>query len=321
MSHRGRTATGIRTATRVAAAFVTAAIDNFVATSTQTLFRLTTNTLVTVTQGSRQRGHDFARAAARILAELVAKFVGRFFANSFVAVIQTVDERGHDLWIADAVELVAQLVESFPAIFRIASGLRLVDQLRDLAGVIFAAGRAAAAIGIFATAGVGIVAASIATRSGAARTTSSGSTAGFRATRSGAVRSATIVATAFAARSGTVRSTVVRTGRSRSRTSRSARGGCRTSRSTSRRSGTRWSASRGSGARRSALVATSVRSRTARIAALLAAAGSIPATAIRFAAWWCQRRASTLIRVDRRATRPSDRWFAARGLAGRSATA
>ena len=123
MSHRGRTAAGIRTATRVAAAFVTAAIDNVIATSTETLFRLTTNTLVTVTQGSRQRGHDFARAAARILAELVAKFVGRFFADVFVAVIQTVDERGHDLWIADAVELVAQLVESLPATLGIASRL------------------------------------------------------------------------------------------------------------------------------------------------------------------------------------------------------
>lgn len=282
---------------------------------------MTTNATVAVGQSSRQRGDDFARAAARILAELIADLIGRFFANSFVAVIQTIDERAHDLRVADAVELVAQLIESTTAILGIASGLRLVDQMSDLAGVIFAASVAAAAIGILATAGIGIVAASIRSRSRTAWTTRSGSTAGLRATRSGAVRSAAVVTTAFAARSGAARSTVVRTGRSRSRTSRSARGGSRTGRSTSRWSGTRWSARCGSSTRRSALVAASIRSRTARIAALLAAAGSIPATAIWFAAWWSQRRASTLIRVNGRATRPSDRWFAARGLAGRCAAA
>ena len=60
------------------------------------------NTTIAVGQCSRQSGHDFAGAAARILAELVANLVGCFPANSLVAVIQTIDERAHDFWVADA---------------------------------------------------------------------------------------------------------------------------------------------------------------------------------------------------------------------------
>ena len=208
---------------------------------------MTTNATVAIAQGSRQRGDDFARAAARILAELIAEFVSSFPANALVAVVRTVDESRHDLWIADAAVLVAQLVQRTFALTSIAGGLRRVDQACDFAGVIFAALGATAAVGVFVAAsigivaaGVGIVAAAIAGRSRTARTTGRWCTARLRTARSRAVRG-TVVTTA-----------VVRTSTRRS--------GAR--RSTGRRSGTGWSTRCGSSARRSAI--RSARSSTVR---------------------------------------------------------
>lgn len=63
---------------------------------------MTANATVTVGQSSRQGSDNLAGTAARILAELIANLVGRFPANSLVAVIQTIDERAHDFWVADA---------------------------------------------------------------------------------------------------------------------------------------------------------------------------------------------------------------------------
>lgn len=300
------------------------------------------NATVAVGQSSGQRGDDFARAAARILAELIANFVGRFPANSLVAVVQTVDERSHDFRVADAAILVAQFVESTTAILGIAGGLRLVDQARDLAGVIFAAGFATAAIGIVA-ARIRVVAASVRSRSRTARTTGCGSAARLGTARSRAVRGA-VVGTSSRSRTGrstsrgsgarrsalrttrsrTVRSTVVRTGRCGSRTGRSARSRSRTRWGTGCGSSTSRSALRAarSGTVRSTVVAAGIAwSSAARIATLLAAAGGVMATAAWLAARIAERRARSLIRVDRRATRPSDHWFAARGLAGRCAAA
>lgn len=240
-------------------------------------------------------------------------------ADSLVAVVQSVDERRHDLWVADTAKLVAQTVDRSFAILGVASGLRLVDQLRNLAAIVLAATVVAAAIGIVATAS---------SRSGAAWATCRWASA-LRSTRSSTVRSTAVAtssgsATARSARSrssalrstwsSAVRGTGIRTSSGRT-AARSTRGGSRTLRGT--RSCAIWSTA----IRATSVVTARIWRGTARIASLLAAAGRIPATAARFAARGCQSRASTLISVNGRAAGPSDHRFAARWLTGRSASA
>ncbi len=120
------------------ATLVAATLDHFVTAQAESLFGLANHTPVAITQGTGQSGNHFWAAAA-VLANLIADFVGSFAANSFISVIQGVDERGHDLWIADAIISVAELANRSPTLTSVASRLRFVDQLSDLAGIGVAA--------------------------------------------------------------------------------------------------------------------------------------------------------------------------------------
>lgn len=99
---------------------------------------LTNHTSVAITQRTGQGGHNFGAAAA-VLANLIADFIGRFTTDAFVGVIQGVDKGGHDFRVADAIITIAQLADGRTALTSVASRLRRVDQLSDLAGVGIAA--------------------------------------------------------------------------------------------------------------------------------------------------------------------------------------
>jgi hypothetical protein len=66
-----------------------------------------------------------------MLANLVADFVGGFFTDTFVGVVQSVDHGTHDFRVATAVVVVAQLIDRIFTIFGVTGGLRLVDQQGD----------------------------------------------------------------------------------------------------------------------------------------------------------------------------------------------
>lgn len=120
------------------ATLVAATLDHFVAAQAESLLGLTNHTSVAITQRTGQGGHDFGAAAA-VLANLIADFIGGFTSDSFIGVIQGVDERGHDFRVADAVIPVAELADRSTTLTSVASGLRGVDQLSDLAGIGIAA--------------------------------------------------------------------------------------------------------------------------------------------------------------------------------------
>ena len=120
------------------AATVAAALDHVVAAQLESLFGLTNHTLVAITQRTGQSGDDFGAAAA-VLANLIANFIGRFTTDAFVSIVQGVDKGGHDFRVADAVIPVAKLADRSTTLTSVASGLRGVDQLSDLAGVGIAA--------------------------------------------------------------------------------------------------------------------------------------------------------------------------------------
>ena len=120
------------------ATVVAATLDHFVAAQAESLLGLTNHTSVAITQRTGQGGNDFGAAAA-VLANLIADFIGGFTSDSFIGVIQGVDERGHDFRVADAVIPVAELADRSTTLTSVASGLRGVDQLSDLAGIGIAA--------------------------------------------------------------------------------------------------------------------------------------------------------------------------------------
>ena len=120
------------------ATLVAATLDHFVAAQAESLLGLTNHTSVAITQRTGQGGNDFGAAAA-VLANLIADFIGGFTSDSFIGVIQGVDERGHDFRVADAVIPVAELADRSTTLTSVASGLRGVDQLSDLAGIGIAA--------------------------------------------------------------------------------------------------------------------------------------------------------------------------------------
>ena len=121
-------------------ASVAAAVDNFVTAGFESFFGLVTNTFVAVAESTRQSGHNFrSAAAATVAANLVADFVGRFFADTFISVVQSVDEGTHDFRVATAIVLIAKFVNCIATIFGIASRLRLVDQQGDHARITRAA--------------------------------------------------------------------------------------------------------------------------------------------------------------------------------------
>jgi len=117
-----------------ATALVAAAVDDFVSTQAEGLFGLTNHTAIAITQRTGQGGNDFGAAAA-VLANLIADFIGGFTTDAFVGIVQGVDKRGHDFRVADAIITIAQLADGGTTLTGIAGRLRFVDQLGDLAGI------------------------------------------------------------------------------------------------------------------------------------------------------------------------------------------
>jgi hypothetical protein len=99
---------------------------------------LTSYTTIAVTQSTGQGSNDFWAAAA-VLADLITDFVSGNATNSFISIVQTIDKSRHDFWIADAIISVAKLTESSTSLTSIASRLRGVDQLSDIARIRIAA--------------------------------------------------------------------------------------------------------------------------------------------------------------------------------------
>jgi hypothetical protein len=102
------------------------------------LFSLTSHATIAVTQRTGQGGNDFGAAAA-VLTDLIADFISSNSSDSFICIVQTIDEGRHDFWIADAIIAVAKLTESMTSLTSIAGRLRGVDQLGDAAGISIAA--------------------------------------------------------------------------------------------------------------------------------------------------------------------------------------
>ena len=120
------------------ATLVAATLDHFVTAQAESLFGLTNNTLIAIAQRTGQSGNHFWAAAA-VLANLIADFIGSFPPDPMIGIIQGIDERGHDFRVADAVIPVAELADRSTTLTSVASGLRGVDQLSDLAGIGIAA--------------------------------------------------------------------------------------------------------------------------------------------------------------------------------------
>jgi len=118
---------------------------------------LPTHLPVAIAQRTGQSGNDFRRAASAatvvILTNLIANFISGLRTNSLVSIVQSVHESNHDFGIADTVEVVAKLMNRSSAIFRVASGLRLINQLCNLARISVAATSFAAASAIVAATG------------------------------------------------------------------------------------------------------------------------------------------------------------------------
>ncbi len=135
---RGATARGATAVAGGRATFVAAALDHFVATQAESLLGLTNHTSVAITQRTGQGGDDFGAAAA-ILANLIANLICCGTTNSFISIVQAIDESRHDLWIADAVISVTELAERGTSLAGIAGRLRSVDQLGDITRIRVAA--------------------------------------------------------------------------------------------------------------------------------------------------------------------------------------
>lgn len=119
-------------------AAVAVPVNNFVATSFQSFFSLATNSTVAVGQSTAQ-GSDSGRAAAAVVAaNCVTDFVSSFPSNSFVGVIQTVDECVHNFRMAAAV-VVTQFIQCIPTVLCIAIRHGSVDQLGNFACIFIAA--------------------------------------------------------------------------------------------------------------------------------------------------------------------------------------
>jgi hypothetical protein len=102
------------------------------------LFGLTSYTAIAVTESTCQGGDDFGAAAA-VSTNLITNLVRGGTTNSFIGIVQTIDEGRHDFWIADAVISIAKLTESSTSLTSIASRLRGIDQLGDVARIGIAA--------------------------------------------------------------------------------------------------------------------------------------------------------------------------------------
>ena len=118
-------------------------IDNVISALLQSLFSLTTDTTVTVSQSDGQGFHDTLRTAALVLAKFVADLVSCSPANAVIRIVQTIDEGRHDFGIADAIVLPSQLGQSTTTLMSLATRLGLINQFSDFASVFAASGRAA----------------------------------------------------------------------------------------------------------------------------------------------------------------------------------
>ena len=114
------------------------AIDDVISAQAKGLFGLTSHTTIAVSQGTGQGSHDFW-AAAGVSTNLITNLISSGATNSFIGIVQTIDEGRHDFWIADAVISIAKLTQSSSSLTSIASGLRGIDQLRDVARIPIAA--------------------------------------------------------------------------------------------------------------------------------------------------------------------------------------
>ena len=94
---------------------------------------MTNHTAIAITQSNGQGSDDFGAAAA-VLANLIADFIGSRSADAFIGIVQTVDEGRHDFRVADAIISIAQLAEGGTSLTSIAGGLRCVNQLLQLQG-------------------------------------------------------------------------------------------------------------------------------------------------------------------------------------------
>lgn len=134
-------ATGVAAASVAAgnfAAIVVARINDLVATLLEGPLGLPPDPPVAVAQRTCQSGNNVLAAAARVLAEFIANFIGSLGTHALVSVVQSVSEGTHEFRVTDAVEGPTHLTDGTTTLTGIAGGLRLVDQLRQNAGVITA---------------------------------------------------------------------------------------------------------------------------------------------------------------------------------------
>jgi hypothetical protein len=87
-----------------------------------------------------------------VLTDLIADFVGSFFTNTFISIVQSVNHGTDDFWIATTVVVVTQFIDGISTIFGVASSLRLVDQLGDFARISIATFGSTAAVATCVTA-------------------------------------------------------------------------------------------------------------------------------------------------------------------------
>lgn len=132
----GRSASVATTGGRAAA--VAATIDDVISAQAQSLFGLTSHTTIAIAQRTGQGRDDFGAAAA-VLTNLITDLVGSHPANSFISIVQTIDEGRHDFRIADAIIAIAEFPQGSTSLTGIAGRLRLVDQASNFTRIGIAA--------------------------------------------------------------------------------------------------------------------------------------------------------------------------------------
>lgn len=179
MSRRSSGRSTLDTTSSVAAS-VTVAIDNLVTAADQCFFGLLANTFVAIAEGTGQSSHDFGATAAAVFANLLRDFGSGGTSDTLIGIVQSVHESRHNFRIADAIAF-AEFLDRFAAIFRIAAGLRCIDQLGDFARISIAAGLVTALSRSSAVGSTGSRRSAIS----CSRTTSSRSSTNSRSTRRG----------------------------------------------------------------------------------------------------------------------------------------
>lgn len=97
-----------------------ASIYYFISAEFQSFFSLSAYASITVSQSTGQCRHDTWTAAAVVLTNLVTNFISSFRTNSFIRVIQSIDESVHNFRVAAAVVAISELVNRCTTLFRIA---------------------------------------------------------------------------------------------------------------------------------------------------------------------------------------------------------